>query len=157
MKTIASPAKQKYIADLAMAAAAGKSLSTYPRSEARAALAILKRAGIRVPKSVSKPPIDATTVLLARVEQRMKEEAATFIRAVAVARAIYRLPAEGRPHYGQEMITLPSEKLTWLTKQAEFAGVALDIDDADIPARSIAFTNRIQELRDSLMKEAGLA
>jgi len=160
MKTVASPAKQKYIADLAMAAAAGKSLRTYPRSEARAALAILKRAGIRVPKpvrKVSEPPPDPKVVALAKVEQRLKQEAAAFVRSVAIARAILALQSVGNENYGRELILLPAAKLpSWFVKKAEYAGVPLEIEDEEIPGHDLAFTNYTEDLRKRLMTEAGI-
>jgi hypothetical protein len=165
VRNLSRPAskKEKYIADLAMGVATGKSLATYPPDERRAVRAFLRRAGIRIPGSARKPVeprLDPKAAALAKIEERMKQEEEAFVRAVLVARQIYRMTADGDSQYGKTLIERSLDLVpAWFKNKAKNVGVNITTQDnpETVPGYDLAYANTTQKLRERLMQEAGLA
>lgn len=142
MRTKPTPAqnrftRQQYILGLAVAVSKGRSIATASSEESEAARAVLKRAGIRLPSEGEAPGIKAEGKredVRVRPRERVESEEALFVKSVGIARAIYRLTAEGDPDSGKRLVVPDVDLLPkWFTNMIERTGGIADTEPPEIP------------------------
>ncbi len=153
--------KQDYIVSIAMALADGRPTRTFGKEEIRAARRLLKSAGVAIPRPRGKgtqEQMEFRTVAMARVEQRIKEEAIRFVDSVGIARALYRRSSVDSADYCKHLITCaPAELSKWFIELMDLAGVnQSEMDKYAIPGKAMAFLDMREKFRADLMREAGL-
>ncbi len=147
-----TPEKERYIERLADSLARGEVLRAVPDEEERAARALLRRAGIRIPRRrLGCGVVEARK----RYKEIIKEEQLSLVRSVAIARAVWRLVSDQQRDYGRKLVE-GEEPPLWFKDIARECGASYGIDYNEIPGYNLAFSNTEKAFLEKAKREAGL-